>query len=103
MKLIIELQISQVIQKRCPLKRVFFTFKASLVLVQFRKRFTKSLILYYFDLKRYIYIKINIFSYIIGQIPSQMITKKDLASQVTYKTDNQLNLSIYYLKLVNSI
>lgn len=97
------MQISQVIQKRCAPKRVFFTFKASLVLVQLKKIFTKSLILYYFDLKGYIYIRINIFSYIIGQIPSQLITKKDLASQVIYKTNNQLNLSIYYLKLVNSI
>lgn len=103
MKLIIELQISQIIQKRCTSKQVFLTFKASLVFVQLRKMFTKSLILYYFDLKHYICIKINIFSYIIGRIPSQLITKKDLVSQVIYKTNNQLNLSIYYLKLVNGI
>lgn len=60
----------------------FFTLKACLNFTQLRKIFTKTPILYYFDLKYYIQIETNTSDYAIKCILSQ------LNSQVTYQTNN---------------
>lgn len=69
----------------------FLTFKTSLAFTQLRKVFTKASIFYYFNLKRYIQIEIHVLSYAIGKVLSQLITKRGLASQITYQTNNQPN------------
>lgn len=51
----------------------FLTPKAKLAFLQLRKAFTKALIIYHFDLKRYIWIKIDISGYGIDSILSQLI------------------------------
>ena len=53
--------------------------------------FIKPLILYYFYLKNNIWIKINVFDYFIGGIPSQLIIKKGLISLIIYKFNGQPN------------
>ena len=47
---------------------IFLTLEAKLAFLQLRKAFTKASILYHFDLKRYIWIKIDAFNYVIGDI-----------------------------------
>lgn len=52
---------------------IFLTSEAKLPFLQLRKTFTKALIFYHFDQKRYIWVKTDILSYIIGSILSQPI------------------------------
>ena len=65
----------------------FFNPKAYLAFTQFRKVFTKALILYHFDLKRYIRIKIDALGYAIGEVLSQLDFEMGLVGQVTYKSN----------------
>ena len=48
----------------------FFTSKARLVFIKLRQTFVKALILYYFDSKHYIRVKMDILGYGIGRILS---------------------------------
>ena len=53
-------------------KMEFLIFEAKKAFIYLRKVFTKALILEYFDLKYYIYIKINILEYTINKFLNQM-------------------------------
>ena len=53
----------------------FLTLEAKLVFLYLRQVFTKALILYYFDLERYIRIKTDAYDYLIGGIFCQLIHK----------------------------
>lgn len=46
----------------------FLTFKARLAFIKWKQLFIKALIFYYFDLKQYIRIEIDISSYAISRI-----------------------------------
>ena len=48
----------------------FLIFKARLVFIKLRQVFIEALILHYFDLKYHIWIKTNIFRYVINRILS---------------------------------
>lgn len=76
--------------KKMSLSTGFFTLKASLPFTQLKKAFTKAPILCYFDSEHHIQFKIKASGYAIGGVPSQLTTKRGLANQVTYKTNNQL-------------
>lgn len=56
--------------KKISSKVGLFISKASLAFIQFRKVFNKTLILYNFDFKHYIWIEINGSSYVIDRILS---------------------------------
>ena len=47
---------------------IFLILEAKLAFLQLRETFIKASILYHFDLKRYIWIKIDVSDYIIGCI-----------------------------------
>ena len=51
---------------------IFMTLEAKLAFSQLREAFTKTSILHYFDLERYIWIKIDALDYAIGGILSQL-------------------------------
>lgn len=55
----------------------FLTPKAKLTFLQLREVFIKAFIIYYFDLKCYIWIKIDTFDYSIDGILSQLIMESD--------------------------
>ena len=76
--------------KKMSFKMGFFIYKASLAFIRLKKAFIKALILYYFDLERHIRMVTDGLSYAISEVLSQLTTKKGLASQKTYKINNQL-------------
>ena len=51
----------------------FFTLRIELAFTKLQQTFVKALIFYYFDLERYIQIKMNVSEYAIGEILSQLI------------------------------
>ena len=55
----------------------FFTPKAKLAFTKLKQAFFKALILYHFDLKRYIWIRMDVLGYVIGGVLSQL-TLNDL-------------------------
>lgn len=70
--------------KKMNFKIGFFIFKAKLVFTQLRKMFTKALILYHFNLQRYIQLKTEALGYTIGKALSQMTFGMGITSQVTF-------------------
>lgn len=69
----------------------FFTTKAKLAFTQLKQAFTKTFILYYFDLKCHIYIKMDIFRFINCEILSQM--------KLDYVTNKNLDLNFAKSKI----
>lgn len=67
-----------------------FISKASLTFTQLKKIFIKALILYYFNLERYIQIKTNASSYAIGGVLNQLTSKIKLVDQVTHELNTNL-------------
>ncbi len=63
----------------------FLTSEVKKAFIYLRKAFTKALILYYFDIKRYIHIKTNVLGYTIGRILSQMISDQRFFDYITHK------------------
>ena len=72
-------------------KTGFLTFEASLAFTQLKKTFTKAPYPHHFDPKHYIQIKTDASGYAIGEVLSQLTTKRDLTGQVTHK-DQLINL-----------
>lgn len=79
----------------------FFIFKTILAFIWLIEIFIKAFILYYFDWKYHIQIKINISSDIIDKVLNQLTFETSLATWMTYKSNN--HILIYDLKLVNNI
>lgn len=72
-------------------KMGFLTFQASLIFTQLKKAFIKALILYYFDLKCHIQIKINILDYVIAKVLSHLTFEISFMGQVSHKSNiNQI-------------
>lgn len=74
-------------------KSGFLTFEARLAFVKLKKVFIKALILYYFDLKYYIYIETNLLDYDISRIFNQL-TLNDLSRQYL--------VIFYYKKIIQT-
>lgn len=63
-----------------------FISKTRLVFTKLRNTFIEITILYYFDLKFYIQIKLDIFANIINKILYYLTTIYDIIDQTTYKS-----------------
>lgn len=66
----------------------FFILKTKNIFIHLQKAFIKILILYYFQLKYYIQIKINTLSYAINTIFSQIVFDQSFSNYIIYKNFN---------------
>lgn len=66
----------------------FLIFKARITFIQLKKAFIKELIMCYFNLKYYMEIKINVLSYSISRVFSQIILYYLYSNYVISKNSN---------------
>ena len=72
-------------------KMNFLTLGAKEAFIHLQKAFIKTLILYYFDKKRHIWIETNALGYAINEILSQLTSEVDLAIYKIHESNNKLN------------